>query len=159
VSRASARRTEILGALIPGRPMSDLDGPNARLHWAVRGRRSKFWQDSIHAYLTNAGFPRSLPDNGRGYVVRISVQQARPPLPDTDNRLGMCKQVRDHIAKFLGVSDAPGGIEWSVDWVLDSVDEMRVELHPPAEALPALHSVDSGPLAGQRRVMRGGEPK
>lgn len=122
--RGGATRYE---AVLPNRPRARRDGLNARLHWVVRARRARYWREVITYYLREAGFPRVVPAGGAGYRVRITVQQALGPLPDDDNRLGMCKGVRDAVAAFLGASDAPGGIQWCVEWRRGE-DQMRIEL-------------------------------
>lgn len=103
--------------VIEHRPKAPLDGMNARLHWAQKNRRAVFWRSEAARHAMAANWPRTLPDNGRGFVVAIIVIQARGPLPDDDNIRSMTKSLRDGIAAWLGCDDKPGGIEWQYEWL------------------------------------------
>jgi hypothetical protein len=76
------------------RPMAKTDGLNARLHWAVRAKRTTLVHDITTGAMTLAGWPRSLPGEPSEYVITFTVTCKRPPLPDSDNLAGWMKASR-----------------------------------------------------------------
>ena len=119
--------------MLPWRPVASKDGPNARLHWSVRRRRAVDWQAGLFAACIEQGWPEGLLFGGFGYVVTVTVRQRRGPLMDDDNLAGCCKALRDGVARWLGVSDAPGGIEWRYESERGP-DETVLTLRGPAAA-------------------------
>lgn len=113
---------------LPCRPDSKLDGPNARLDRWTRHRRNKAWGFTVFAALREAGWPRLVALRDSDWRVTFRVSQARGPIADTDNQVGMLKQVRDSVAAYLGVGDGPTGIEWRYEPWERGPDRTRIEL-------------------------------
>lgn len=86
---------------------------NSRLHWAAKERAVRHQRESVRFAL--AGVARL---DG---ATRVRITREAPALLDTDNLAGACKAVRDEVAAWLGVTDAPGG---PVEWV---VQQLRAE--------------------------------
>lgn len=117
-------------ALLPMRPHSDRDGQNARLHWRQRAQRARTWRVMAMVALAQAQFPEPLPDNGRGYVVRLTIRQRLGPLADSDGVSGMLKACRDGIASFLGVTDDGRGPTWKYE-IERGPDNVLIEMETP----------------------------
>lgn len=108
----SGAAPRIYRAILPYRPTSEKDGPNARRHYMARARRAVWWRRMVADYLSYDDWPRSLPDNGRGWTITLRVCQRRGPLCDLDNLQGSLKSCRDGIAQYLHVTDAQDGPIW-----------------------------------------------
>jgi hypothetical protein len=134
-----------------------MDGPNARRHWAERASRARFWRELAANTLRAAEWPTPLPDNGKGWVVEFWTFQKRGKPMDSDNAAACAKALRDGIAAYLAVDDAPGGIEWRYLPSIKAEREMRDGLMLVLKTAPEAPRRPTGPLAGQRRVgNRGG---
>lgn len=108
----TARRDGVVvRAHIKGLPLAMT--PNARVHWAERDR----WVSRQREAVAVALAPVALLRDPR----RVVITRESPGLLDTDNLAGACKAVRDEVAAWLGVTDAPGG---PVEWV---VQQLRAE--------------------------------
>lgn len=120
----------ILSAEIPGwRPKSSDYGLNAAIgHWR-RASNNKKAHKKVDDALLVARWPQ---DTLRGYSgppgryeLRFLVVQRRGPLMDDDNTRGVCKPLRDRVAKWLGTNDAPKGpIRWRYRSILGPLDRV-----------------------------------
>ena len=101
---------------------------NRRDHWSARARRVKCQRRAVWAALIGLDGRPSLP-------VVVTITRIAPRSLDTDNLAGACKAVRDQVATWLGVDDAPGsGVEWRYDqWRSlrgDHTVEIQIERTP-----------------------------
>jgi hypothetical protein len=104
-------------------PIKLVSEANAHTHWRERQSRAKAQRDMIAMAFTAARTPRIFT---RVHIVRLS-----PGLLDTDNLVSSAKHVRDGVAKYLGVSDAPSGqISWTYDQEKSAAYGCRIELMP-----------------------------
>jgi hypothetical protein len=110
------------------RPMAKTDGLNARLHWAVRAKRTTLVHDITTGAMTLAGWPRSLPGEPSEYVITFTVTCKRPPLPDSDNLAGWMKATRDSVAKWLNVPDDMSGPTWMYRAVRGPEDSTLIDV-------------------------------
>jgi hypothetical protein len=78
---------------------------NSRTHWAVQSRRKKEQRAAFDQAVTLAGLRSWHPDQ---FPLSVTITHQTPgALMDDDNLTISAKGLRDHVAKWLGVDDAP----------------------------------------------------
>lgn len=102
---------------IPYRLQSWANGAQGR-HWAVKAARVKREHGMVNMALKCGQSERmaNLPTLVRLWGIKIEIHFVRiaPRELDSDNLASAFKAIRDAVAKFIGVSDAPsGGINWT----------------------------------------------
>lgn len=84
---------------------------NQRLHWGDRKRQTRQQKRLTGLYLRSALGGGSHPPPKVVTFTRVGKR-----LLDDDNLSGAFKAVRDAVAEFFGVSDAPGGpVVWKYE--------------------------------------------
>lgn len=86
---------------------------NKREHWAARHRRAKAHDEAVTYSLIGSRAFRDLIAAGGPYLVTIT--RIAPRLLDDDNAVGGSKNVRDSIARLLGIDDGDARITWKYE--------------------------------------------
>jgi adenine-specific DNA methylase len=90
-------------------PLRTVSAANAREHWSAKARRVK--RERTTTRLVCMAELRDL--EGIGAARSVTFTRIAPRLLDSDNLASGLKAIRDELAAFLGVSDAPsGGVDW-----------------------------------------------
>ena len=97
---------------IPIRTVNTLNGAQfGRVAWGKVARRKK--ERAITRLVCLADLCAI---EGIGAVDRVVFTRIAPRPLDNDGLAASCKSIRDELAAFLGVSDAPsGGVDWRYD--------------------------------------------
>lgn len=96
---------------------------NAREHHHVKAKRAKEQRELTRMVLNRyVGRPMHVP-------TRVTITRIARGLLDSDNLAGSGKHVRDEVAAWAGVSDAPsGGVAWAVLQEKAKVYATRIEI-------------------------------
>lgn len=82
-------------------------GPNDRLHWAARNRRTREWRQRVYAAAITARVPRL-----KRATVSVVFHTAKGRAMDADNATARCKAVYDGLTGcFPGNTFMPGILE------------------------------------------------
>lgn len=147
--------TEWVSVLIPIRTVS---GANAREHWRTKAARVKREREAVAWFLrVHESSLRWARDPGE---LVVTLRRIAPRKLDTDNLASALKAVRDEVAAYLGVTDAPGS---SVTWRCEQergaprqyAVRVRIERTSPTQANEPI-APDESPKPAQEPP-RGGE--
>jgi len=102
-------------------PIRTVSEANQREHWAKRHKRNKRQQLETTWHLSRAA---------RWFVFpcRVTLTRIAPRKLDTDNLAGSFKHVQDAVAKWLGVDDGDGSVEWRYEQRRGEPNEYAVEI-------------------------------
>jgi hypothetical protein len=108
--------------------------PNLREHWAARHRRAKAQDDAVTYSLIGDRTLAALVATGGPYLVTLT--RIAPRLCDDDNAIAGFKNVRDSIARLLGVDDGDASL---VAWIYGQDKAKRYAAHIRIEAGRTAH--------------------
>ncbi len=104
-------------------PVRTVSAANLREHWRAKAARVKK-ERTVTRLVCLAGLR---PLEGHGLIDSVTFTRVAPRLLDSDNLQIGLKAIRDELARFMGVSDAPsGGVLWVYCQAKGAVGEYSV---------------------------------